>query len=213
MIPVSRIVEQIVRSHDFAYYGLQHSLVNLRAVADFIHVDVERLCKKPVQRHTIVMALSRLQKVLQEEPSLLPNIVVENISVKTGLVEYIFQKDKAVYALLKKLYSIIADHNAGYLTVSHGLSEISIILEKKHVEMLEFEAVQPIAVIPDLTGITLHIDSTYTFIHNLFYLLLKQLAPKRINIIEVLTTSREVTFLVEDKYWEEVFSVFQQFLP
>jgi aspartokinase len=158
-----------------------------------------------------VVALSRIQKRLKKEERFLPSIEVENIAFKPGLVELVFPKTPQTLKALQKIYAH-DDFLKDYLTVTHGVTELSIItVTKKYKDILKvFAPHKPNTEIHNIAAISLRVDPKYTYTKNTFYALLKTLAPRGINIIELLTTSTEISLLVEEKDWEKTFSVFNE---
>ena len=211
MLKISTITEGIVRTSDFAVQGLQDNVLNLSAYAKSIQKEVSEKTMKDVQVSTIVVALSRIQKRLKKEPRFLPRIEVENIAIKPGLVEMVFARNPHSIKALQKLYrnnKLLAEH----LTVTYGINEISIIiLKKRQSEILKiFAPLKPTLEIQNIASIALRVNPKYTYTKNTFYALLKILAPRGINVIELLTTSTEISFLVEEKDWEKTFSIFNE---
>lgn len=213
MLKIASAVEQVVRSSDFAVLGLQSNLLNLSAYATSIQNQVNELTKKDVQIPSIVVALSRLQKELQTEDRFLPQISADSISVTSGLVEIGFSKDADTLKSLQKLYNEDTLVNT-YLTVTQGLREITIITTEESFKKVKelFKHKKPGLEIHNIACITLLLSPRYTYTRNTFYALLKLLAPRGINVIELLTTFTEISFLVEEKDWEKTFSIFNQVL-
>ena len=209
MIKVSQVTEEIVRSSDFALLGIQNKLLNLSAYAEFILPNIQRRLKKPVQLGSVVVALSRLQVRLIKEKSIqMPEIIVENMSVMSGLVEVVFTKDPFIQKPLQELYKRYSDFSK-YITVSHGVHEVSIIVPEIKCKLLLslFKGYKPVVRIDDLASITLQVSPKYTHTKNTFYVLLKKLVPKSINIVEIITTSTEICLVVAEEDWEEVFAL------
>lgn len=211
MITISKASENIVRSSDFAIQGMQNRLLNLTAYAKLIRKSVSSQAKKHVEISSIVVALSRLQPKIEKEEKLLPKIVIDRISVKPHLVETVFTKNTHTLKSLQRLYKS-SDIFKKYLTVTHGLHEISITtVEENYKNILEcFKPHKPTTLVRHLASISLEVHPKYTYAKNTFYSLLKTLAPHKINVIELLTTATEISFLVEEKDWQNTFNIFNE---
>ena len=58
-----------------------------------------------------------------------------------------------------------------------------------------------------LAAVSVNLPHTNLDTHGVYYIILKELAWKGINIVEVLSTSNEITLIVDRSDVEEVFSI------
>ena len=89
MIKIKDVVKEIVLKDEEILYPLTHKLLNLSAYAKKIKKQVEEKSFKEMQTQGIVVALSRIQKELEEQEPLLQEVVINNISTKSPLSELV----------------------------------------------------------------------------------------------------------------------------
>jgi len=207
MIKISEVVVEIVHSSEIASTALRKGYLNLSAYAKSIKDQVEDKCKKPVKLGSIVVALSRLPVSLKGQPPLLPNVVIEDLTIKSPLVEITFDKTRENLHRLRELYRDIRLRSTDFLTVTHGVGEITIVAaEDAQQKILEiYESQKPKAIINNLVGLTVRYGDRYIEEPNVIYTLLKGIAVKRINIVEIISTYTELTFILDRSNLQEVF--------
>ena len=73
-----------------------------------------------------------------------------------------------------------------------------------------FKPQKPKALITDLVSITVRFDDVYIWIPNVTYALVRQFALSRINIVEIISTYTELTFMVRQNDLERAFAILQK---
>jgi hypothetical protein len=207
MRKVSDIVRDLVFSSEPELTVLSRRLLNLSAYAKRIRSDVERRARKPVQVGTIVVALSRLSKELTEEDPLLPRVQLDAIAVKSNLAEIAFNKTPDNKRRAQKLYIEKEFVQADFLTVTYGASEISIFAPITLVQpvLKNFKPDKPKLLLDQLAALTVQISERYIQTPNMFFALLRSIAVRKLNIVELISTFTELTFLVNQKDLNELF--------
>lgn len=207
MIKISDIVEEIVYSSEIALSALSQGYLNLSAYAKAIREEVEEKTKKPVRVGSIVVALSRLSKSLGEQKPLLPEIAIENLTVKSPLIEITFDKTGGNLGKLRELYTDSGLSSADFLTVTQGAGEITIIAaENAKQKILKiYKDIKPKVILENLVGLTVSFSEKYIPEPNVIYTLLRCLAIKRINIVEIVSTYTELTFILSKENLQEAF--------
>lgn len=200
MIKISTIVEKILLQSEIAYTSLENGILNLSAYAQQIHAEVEKQTKKHVKIGSIVAALSRIQKNLTKRPSIIPHLDINDISVKSGLIELAYNKTDQNLENLTKLYAKKKFDSHEFLMITHGLSEIGIICTKNLEEKFRtaFSHEQPKLFLENLLGITVRFSKDYINTPNITYAFARKFALKRINIVELVSTFTELTFIVHE---------------
>jgi len=207
MLKISEAVKDIVSSSEIPLTALAKGYLNLSAYAKSIKGEVEEKAKKPVRTGSIIIALSRLKKSLKVLPPLLPEVTIEDLSVKSGLVEIAFDKTKKHLDRLSKLYTDKDFKATEFFTVTQGTGDISIIaLERARPHILRiFKSLKPKAAIPNLVSITIRFSESYIKVPNVIYKVLRMLAVKRINVVELVSSYTELTFILEQCNLQEAF--------
>lgn len=209
MLKVTDIVKDILFSSEPELTILSRRLLNLSAYAKRIQPEVERRTRKPVQIGTIVVALSRISQELTQEDPLLPEIKLYGIAVKSNLAEVAFNKTPSNKLRAQKLILDKELSQADFLTVTYGASEISVFAPMALLPALSktFKPEKPKLMLDNLAALTVQFGDHYIDTPNMYFALLRAVAVKRLNIVELISTYTELTFLVRQADLNELFQV------
>lgn len=201
MIKISEIVKTILYGDEVALYAISSGILNLSAYANTIKREVSARTKKPVKNSSIVVSLSRIAKTVKKQVPLLPLLKIDNISAKSGLVEITFDKNEHNRKLLNSLYAKPEFAQADFFTVTQGINEISIIVSEhlKKAVFAGFKEQKPKFFLDKLAGLTVSFGKEYITTPNTTYGFTRILAVRRINIVEVVSTYTEITFILAEK--------------
>jgi hypothetical protein len=232
MRSVSTAVATIIQQDEIALEAMSRGILNLSAYAEEIQPEVEKITWKEVRKGTIVVALSRFLQELQAVhdskiknekaknlQSIRPKVYIDDISIRSPLCDISFEKTKLSQEATKKLLgsSLYKQHNS-FFTVTEGVSEITLIAPQILYEaILDLYAEQPFATKPkasyqNLTGISVRFSEKYLSVPNVVYVLIGQLAVKRVNIIEVVSTFTELAVIVQEHDTDKAMSAFRRYM-
>lgn len=212
MIKITHVVQEIVSDSEIAFSALQTGVLNLSAYAKTIQREVEKRTKKPVQLGSVIIALSRLRPTIKKAPSLIPPITIDGLAVRSSLVEIAFDRTDHNMSRLRDLYKDKQVTSADFFTVTQGTAEITVICSEASEQHIikSFKPQKPKIVIQNLVGLTVRLTSRYIQTPNTFYALMRQLAMHKINIIELVSTYTEITFILEEKYLQQAFNLLHE---
>lgn len=207
MLKVTDIVREIILSSETELTAMSRGVLNLSAYAKRIRSEVQRRARKPVEVGTIVVALSRFASTVKTEDPLLPPVVVNNIAVKSGLAELAFWNTKENKARAAALYTNKQLAQADFLTITYGIGEISIFLPEDLVAtaLRGFRGEKPKLHLENLASLTVRFGEHYIETPNMYFALLRHIAVRRINIVELVSTFTELTFLVHQNDLTDLF--------
>ena len=210
MIKISDVVQEVLYSSEVALSAFYEGFLNLSAYAKLIRKEVETRTKKPVRIGSIVVALSRLKKSTAKtgrRKPLLPETEIEDLSVKSGLVEVVFDRTRENLARLREFYRDPRINTSDFFMVTQGTGEITIVaLEQAFPHIIHIaRPARPKATIKNLVGLTARFDEKYLVIPNVVFAFVRRLALKHINIVEVVSTYTELTFIIDQKDLQEAF--------
>lgn len=207
MLKVAAIVKDILFSSEPELTALSRQVLNLSAYAKRIHSEVERRALKKVQVGTIVVALSRLCSELRDEDPLLPKVVLDSIAVKSNLAEITFNKTTENKMQAQKLAAKKHFEQADFLATVFGVGEISIFCPMSLVKPVieSFKPEKPRLLLGHLAALTVQFGDTYIETPNMYFALLRAIAVRKLNIVELISTYTELTFLVRQKDLNELF--------
>jgi len=213
MLKISTVVQQEVEASPFYSEGLKEGLINVSALARKIQARVEKRLGKPVRESTIVMAINRLplgELVFVERQLRQFFKKVSDISVRSNLVDYTFRNSNAMLDGLPKLLAVIQNkYPTTFYSFSQGLTETTIVSTnaiQKEIDYL-FHQEALLDKKENLSGITLLLPKENRSIFGVYYFILKELAWKGINLIELISTSNEFTVIIHDSDLKKTFEV------
>lgn len=212
MIKIAHVVEDIIMQSDDALAALQQGYLNLSAYSKAIHKQVECQSKKPVQLGSIIITLSRLKQDMKKVAPLFPKIKLDGIAVKSGLIEIAFERTEKNLDRLRDLYKNKRLTSSEFFATTQGASEITIICTEQDQATVQqiFRPVKPKAVVEQLVALTAKLHESYIHTPNTFYAFMRKFSVKRINIVEMISTFSEITFLVEQKNLQDAFAVLNE---
>jgi len=211
MITVAQITKNILLQDDIALAAARKGILNLSSYARSIQPQIRTALLKDVQEGSIVAALSRLAAGLD---AALPEItdVIQSLAVQSNLEGITYERSAEVASKIRKVYhqTNVDDHT--FLTVTQGINEITIVAESQvaHVFRSKLEGAHKIYDKANLVGITVKFKVGNLEIPNLIYTLTRRLAYKAVNIIEVVSTATELTYIIDRKDLEVALSQLQK---
>ncbi len=212
MINVSLKVGEIIWRDEVALEALRGGLLNLSAYADTIHKEVETLTHKEVKRGTIVVALARMRGELAKVPPLSPAIEITNISTKSGLNAYTYEKTLDIQRKIAMLHPFLLPLN-DLFSITEGPSEITIVFADKSKKLINKHfSINPIIDYHDVVAISVQFPEKYADVPNFLYAVFSKLATLRINLWEVVATHTEISFIVKKEDMTGVMETFNVYL-
>jgi len=216
MITVAEEIEKIVTSSPFLEEGLRRGIINCSALAREIQPQVENALIKDVSESAILMALKRLSSRLAGKRISHESVLREmgDLTVRSNLSEFTFLKSGALMEKQKSLLDKISDGSDHFITFTQGVLESTIIVSavlKKDVEKI-FKKEKLISSLHDLSAIIIKLPVQSVSTPGVHYSILKQLAWKNINVVEVVSTYTEFTVVLEKRKVDLAFSVLINYL-
>jgi len=202
MVTVSHLVENIVEQKPFLEEALARGIINYAALAETLTPQIEKELKKKVKYSAVMMALRRLAEKLEKETikSLQIRFKETDLTIKSDLFEITVLKSATVINNLRKLYDLVDFSKGDFLTVTSGVYEVTIISNKKHKSRIQttFESEKVSKIIEHLSSITLKIPLEAVQTVGFFYVVTKALNWENINIVEIVSTLTELTFIIKE---------------
>ncbi len=217
MIKISQIIEKMVSSSEIVEPALAQGILNLSAYAKKIRSEVEKEVKKPVTLGSIVIALSRLKSKpgFRNKASLKPlKIKIQELALTMDLLELTFSKQSPEKSA--GMAGILGSHDFSnsFFMVTQTSNEITFITktENRQAILQYFKPRQPKVILENLGAFSIRFNKSYLKTPKLIFSLIRPLAVKNINIIEVISTYSEICFIFEKKDLEKAFTVLNEVL-
>ena len=200
MKKISDALRSLVDQNSFLKFGLHHRLLNLSQVARHLKPQLQARLQKEIDESAVTMNLSRLQReVSQVPPSGNESLHISNVVVHSNLCVLAFPKTKGTHSGMNKLYNRVQKEN-GYITISEGISEVSIITDHKYLPYAqEYFDTKPLSEYQNIASLGVKFEPEYLRSVGLFYRVFQQFAYQRINIVEIASASSELIIYLEEK--------------
>lgn len=215
MVTVAEVIETLVKQKPFVEGALLEGLINLSAFSRQIKPDVERILKKPVTEASILMALKRMVDVMDVTVSRkIENATREfgDIIVRSNLTDFTFRNSETLIEKQSKLIKLIASEKDVFYTISHGVFETTIVVSRHFSDNVKqlFSSETLIASTQSVSSITIRLPDDNINIPGLYYFVFKQIAWEGISILEVISTTNELTIILQDKDVDRAFSILKR---
>lgn len=203
MIKVTDTVLEILQSSETALEAMRTGVLNLRAFARQILPQVESKTFKPVKVGTIVVALFRISKTLGNIEPLQPQIILEELSIKSPLSDITFENTRENARLAHTFSRLLEDVDGHFFTVTQGVNEITFIVsDDLRPKLLNHFPHKPKSIFENLVGVNVRFSEDYLQQPNVIYAILAKLAAKRINVIEIVSTYTGLMIVIENDEME-----------
>lgn len=215
MITISQVVVEIIRQTPFLEEDITRGLINYSALAREIKPGLERKLLKKIKTGAIIMALRRTSKKIKSKLAL-KNVFksTPDMIVRSNLVEFTFINSPSLLTKLRELLEKIEDQNRFFITITQGVFETGVIVSKdleKRIESI-FKVEKVKSKLIDLSSITIKLPEENISTPGVYYFILKSLAWKNINVIEVVSTYHENTLILKTNDVDEAFSILKNSL-
>jgi len=215
MVTVSHLVEKIVEQKPFLQEALSRGIVNNAALAEELIPQIEKELKKKIKFSAVNMAIRRLSQKL--EKTFIAKAKFDknsDITIKSDLIEITVFKTEDAQGYVKKVYDIVNFKKGDFLTITQGLNEVMIITNKRH-EKKALSLFPPRIVkktIKNLSSLTIIIPPESIGTVGLFYIVTRALNWENINIVDIVSTFTEMTFIVNEDDTARAFNVLNRLI-
>ncbi len=210
MITIPEIVEKIIKKSSFLEEGLSKKIINLSALSRIIKPEIEKELYKKVENGAIIMALKRLSNKIDYKSNTKKIFInAPDIIVRSNLIEYTLANSQSLVSKHQKLLEAINQQKEFFGTITEGVFETTLIvsleLESSIKKIYQDEKI--IFKINNLSSVTIRLPKENIDLSGVYYFILKPLAWEGINIIEVVSTTHEITLIFEEKNIDRAFLI------
>ena len=212
---VSSCVKRIIDKTPFINEMLVKGILSYSNYATSIKDDVEESYGKAVKHSAIVMAIRRYGDELRaKEENSKKNDVDYEIIMKTKIYDLNIVRNDKFLAKLAKLYNEVSTEKGDFLNVSLGSHEISVAISEKYKLLVEDLAKDEeiLHKMDDLVALSLVFSGDFLQTPGIVYEAVRKLAWEKINVIEILSTKNELTFVIKREDSMKAFDELQSFL-
>ncbi len=207
MVTVPEATKKIIERSRYLSEAISKGIINYSSLARYIKPELEEMLLKKVSNASIIMALTRLESDFQ--PKFQQSNIFKTppeISVRSNLF-LIGLPNNEIHGL-SVLLSRDANSRSFFLK-NQGLHETSFILSQDLFEKYKntIEGKGPLMHVEKVSAITIYLPAEARETSGIYYFFLKSLAWEGINILELVSTASELTFVVSDQSSERTFGI------
>ncbi len=212
---VSSCVKRIVDKSPFIHEMLINGILSFSNYASSIQGEVQKAYGKPVKASAIVMALRRYAEELRKGNHAKSSGNVEyGIVMKTNIFDLNLVRRDNFISKLGALYGQISTEKGDFLNITLGSHEVSLAVSEKYRslvgELAKDEEV--LHQMDDLVALSLVFTGDFLQTPGIVYEAVRHLAWEQINVIEIVSTMNELTFVIKREDSMKAFDVLQGFL-
>jgi hypothetical protein len=211
MIKIQPIVRDIVLRELEAHIALTEGYMNMSSYAHKIKGMVETTAKKKVTITSLVVSLSRLKKELKKQKPLIQDVEVKNITTKLPISEIVYDNSDKFIEELGTLHREISLTREDFFVATVSIHEMNIIVSSNLAEkVIKHFKMKPKIINNNFAAVGISLSSDTFDTPNTFFSLLSVVARARINIEELVSTSTELVFIIAEKDFSTMVSLFSK---
>ena len=201
MVTISHVVQNILNKHVFLQEAINYGIVSYNKLAENIKPEIEKELDKKVKHNAVVMALRRYSVKLEKRKDTLSFNYFGETLLKTDICYIVIEESETSLSKIQGLYDMIEFKHGGIFNVIQGNYEIGIITNsryrEKFLDLLINEKI--LKVVEDLVVISLTYTKDFSFVPGVLYNVSRFIAWENINILNVLHTPKELSFVISKK--------------
>jgi aspartokinase len=212
MITIGELVNTYLKNHPYIEQGIENDLINYSSLARQIKPQIEKELMKRIEVSAVGMALRRAAKHIQKKKSAYPVIRPEELIVRSGIVEYTFEKSETVSSCVAAFLHATALEKKYFSVVTEGVFEVAVIMstqyEGKAKEIFKKEKITSRQ--DKISAITLRLPTNNVVVPGVYHRFLQKLAWENINIIDLVSTLTEFTILLSEDEVDRAFRLLKE---
>lgn len=212
---VSSCVKRIIDKTPFIHEMLVRGILSFSNYASSIKDEVESSYGKSVKHSAIVMAIRRYGEELKIRENSEKKVNVDyEIVMKTKICDLNIVRNDKFLSKLTRLYNEVSAEKGDFLNVSLGSHEISVSVSEKYKVVVD-EIAKGEEILhrkDDLVALSLVFSGEFMATPGIVYEAVRKLAWEVINVIEIVSTKNELTFVINREDSMKAFDVLQSFL-
>lgn len=204
MPTISHVTERMINARPLLQEAILEDIVSYASLAEKITPEIEKELGKKISHMAVVMAVRRYaekikQKSLMERRGKKKEFSLRgDIIMKTGICDIGILKSPSLFAKLRKI-SAMTDYEKGdVMNIIEGSQEIAIITNERYFKKIKeiLKAEKIVNQQKSLALISINFSKKYVEEIGVIALITRRLAWDGINILEIVSTYRELSFVV-----------------
>jgi len=213
MIKIQDALSELISKDSFLQFGISNRLFNLTRLSTFLKPLLEVRVKKSIKQQALLMSLSRTSSRFRKVVRGIEDYKAESITIISSLLIVTYPNNPRIHTLLNQLYKEVLDQK-GYITITEGNHEITLIIEYKLKELvLKVIEEKPKYYNQEISGVGIRFAEKYSDIPGFLNAVLQQMTLQGINIIEISSTFTELILYIDSRDTKIAFdTVYERFL-
>ncbi len=209
---LSQVVEQEINRSPFVSEAMHAGIVNISSLARLLQPQIELQLKEQVSIGAIGMAIKRLplNPVDQLDKSISSFMKqLGDINVRSNLADFTFRNSATLLKCQGNLLNYLEEDKSHFYSSCKGVHETTLICSDTLSDKVKdiFSKEMAITSRHQLAAVSVKLPPANIDTFGVYYIILKKLAWKGINLVEVLSTSHEITLIVSDRDVQETFAI------
>jgi aspartokinase len=203
MVTIAHLVKKAVTQNQYLLEAMSRDLVSFGNLASTLKSDIERELGKSVKDSAIVMALRRYADEIGKFSKHTENQKLHGeIIMRTNVMDINVVKSPSFSARIRDLYNVADVEHGDIFNIILGNNEASIITNEKYKDKLDkfLKGEKIISRQFDLVAVTIRFaGKDFLTTPGVIFSAVRRLAWEHINILEIVSTMTELTFIVHKK--------------
>ncbi len=209
---LSQIVEDEINKSPFISEALDAGIVNTSALARLISEKVNKRIGEPTSEAAIGMAIKRLplslgQKIDKSISSFMNQL--GDVTVRSNLIDFSFRNSDTLLQCQSRLLQLLHEDKSYFYSSCKGVHDTTLICSEALSDEVKkiFDKEAMLMTKQGLSAVSIKLPPANIETYGIYYTILKRLAWKGINIVEMISTSHEISLIIDDKDVQEVFGI------
>ncbi len=201
MPTISHVVAKIITSRPILYEAIEEGIVSYGNLAEKLIPEIENELNKKIKHSAVVMAIRRQAEKIKNRFKNVTFDYSSEIIMKTNLSDICVRKSMSLFDKLKRIYSLVDYEGGDVLNIIHGNYEVSIVSNMKYLEKIKrkLKGEKILNIEKDLVSLTLNLDKSFLHTPGIISVITRKLNWENVNIVELISTLTELTFIVSKK--------------
>lgn len=209
----STAVKEVLNENPYLLFYLSEGILNLSELANYIKSDVENRAFKDLTKSAVLSALQRINLSEIQFNSVDYSEHIGKVTLTSDISEVTVENSSKIDKTLAKVASMVSNQKRSYFSYIKGEWQ-TIILYSHGNEKIIREATRKFDVLykfSEITKVSIELRNNHLKVPGIIAFVLMLLALKSINIIEVLSTSDELSIFIEKQEAGKVFKIISEF--
>lgn len=212
MITIGELVNNYLKNHPFIEQAIEEELINYSSLARQIKPEIEKELMKRIEVSAVGMALRRAAKHIQKRKNAYPVIRPEELIVRSGIVEYTFEKSETLSSCVASFLHATAQGKKYFSVVTEGVFEVAVIMSAQYEQQAQeiFKNEKITSRQDSISAVTLRLPTNNVVVPGVYYRFLQKLAWENINIVDIVSTLTEFTILLSEEEVDRAFKLLKE---